>query len=236
MAQQKAWEEEYRRKRLITGSPEPQKDVLRYFKYLRKDKKFILEEKRVLDLGSGTGRNSNYLASLGNEVYGIEVSRTAVETAKKRAGETGLNVKYTLGSFGEPLDFKDNFFDLVLDITSSNSLNEEERNCYLKEVYRVLKPGGFFFVRALSKEGDKNAKNLLKSSPGPDEDTYFMKDLDLYEKVFTEETFRERYGKLFNIDKLTRKSGYASISGRKFKRNYILIYLSKGDNLTCSID
>jgi ubiquinone/menaquinone biosynthesis C-methylase UbiE len=229
MSQHEAWETEYRKMRMITGSADPQKDVLRYFKYLRKEKKYTLRGKTVLDLGSGTGRNSNYLAGLGNEVYGIECSETAVSIAKKRALDHGLSVTYSLGSFGHKLNFSDKYFDLVLDITSSNSLSETERDCYLSEIYRILKPNGLFFVRALSKEGDKNAKNLLKKFPGTDTDTYYMKDLNLYEKVFTQETFRKKYEPYYIIDRLIKKTGYASIQGRKFKRNYLLAYMHKRD-------
>jgi len=227
MAQRESWEKEYKNMKLITGGAEPQKGVLKFYKYLKKEKCIKLDSLKVLDLGSGTGRNSNYLASKGNELYGIEISRVAVNIAQKRAKEMNLDVKYICDSFGKPLDFPDDYFDLVLDITSSNSLDDTERKMYLKEVYRVLKPDGNFFVRALSKEGDKNAKNLLKLSPGNDPDSYFMKELGLFEKVFTAETFREIYGRYFKIELLLKKSGYASISGKKYKRNYLIGYLRK---------
>ena len=78
---------------------------------------------------------------------------------------------------------------MILDITSSNSLNAKEREIYLSEVNRVLKKNGHFFVRALCKDGDKNAQSLLKKSPGKDYDTYmslkraFLLVIMLYRKV-----------------------------------------------------
>ena len=228
MAQVQAWETEYKNSQLVTKSSEPQKDVLRFFKYLKKEEKVELRGLNILDLGCGTGRNSNYLALLGNAVFGIDISKTAIDIAKKRANEAQLNnANYIVGDIGASYSFADNYFDLILDITSSNSLNEIEREIYVKEAYRTLKKSGYLFVRALCKDGDKNAKNLLKISPGKEYDTYFIKELNLYERVFTEKDFKEFYGKYFEIKKLLKKSGYAKFQNQSYKRNYWLSYLQK---------
>ncbi|MDD5738437.1 MAG: class I SAM-dependent methyltransferase [Candidatus Pacebacteria bacterium] len=229
MGQYQAWENEYRSSQLITKNPEPQKDVLRFFKYLKKEEKKELSGLNILDLGCGTGRNSNYLAGLGNKVVGVDISKTAIDIAKNRAGEMQVsdNVSYVVGDIGASYPFGDNYFDLILDITSSNSLNEKERDIYIKEVYRALKDGGYFFVRALCKDGDKNAKNLLKFSPGKENDTYIIKELNLVERVFSEKDFKELYGKYFKIKKLFKKSGYAKFQNQSYKRNYWLAYMQK---------
>lgn len=229
MVQFTAWEEEYQNPKLVTKEAEPQNDTLRFFKYLKKEAKIKLNNLKILDLGSGTGRNSNYLAQLGNLVVGLEISDTAVELATKRAEKMGIKerVKYLKQSIGSNYPFADEYFDLVLDVISSNSLNEKERAVYLKEVCRVLKVGGNFFVRALCKDGDKNAKNLLKINPGVESDTYFIKELGLTERVFSETDFRKIYGEYFKIKKLAKKSSYARFMGQNYKRNYWLAYLQK---------
>lgn len=105
---------------------------------------------------------------------------------------------------------------------SSNSLNEAEREIYLQEVSRVLKPGGHFFVRGLCKDGDKNAKNLIKLSPGKEHDTYINQDMNLVERVFSKEDFIETYSKYFEIQQLIKKTNYAEFKGQSYKRNYWL--------------
>ncbi|MFA6253429.1 MAG: class I SAM-dependent methyltransferase [Patescibacteria group bacterium] len=229
MAQFATWEEEYQNPKLVTTKAEPQNDTLRFFKYLKKEAKIKLNNLKILDLGSGTGRNSNYLAQLGNLVVGLEISDTAVEIATKRAEQMNIKeqVKYLKQSIGSSYPFADEYFDLVLDVISSNSLNEKERSVYLKEVYRVLKVGGNFFVRTLCKDGDKNAKNLLKINPSVEYDTYSIKELDLTERVFSEADFRKVYGEYFKIKKLAKKSGYTRFMGQNYKRNYWLAYLQK---------
>ncbi len=223
---------EYRNPKLVTGFDKPQSFLLKFFKKHRNE----IANARILDLGCGTGRNSNYLAQKGVEVYGLEISDTAIELAKKRAGELGLdNVHYLKKSIGEKYPFADNFFDFVFDITSSNSLNEEERKIYLSEVARVLKKtpkifglgkGGVFFVRALCKDGDKNAKFLLKNNPGKEKDTYVMPGTGLVEKVFSKEDLVETYSKYFNIESLEKTESYSKIGGRSFKRSFWLVTLS----------
>lgn len=220
------WEREYRRPQLITGRDLPQNDVLRFLKYLKKTHRLKLNKLKILDLGSGTGRNANYLAEIGNLVTAMEISTTAIKIAQKRADEMNVKVRYLNNNIGARYPFPDNSFDIILDITSSNSLNECERQIYLKETYRVLKPGGHLFVRALCKDGDKNAQNLLKISPGPEPDTYIMKELGLIERVFSQKDFLETYKK-FKINKLEKKKGYARMNNQSYKRIYLLAYLQK---------
>lgn len=226
MAQFEAWENEYLRPQLLTGRDAPQNDVLRFLKFVKKTGGKKIENLNILDLGSGTGRNANYLAELGANVIGMEISPTAIKIAQTRAREMLIDVKYLNHNIGTVYPFKDNYFDLILDVTSSNSLNEKEREIYLAETRRVLKPDGYIFVRALSKDGDKNAKNLIKISPGQEPDTYFMKELGLIERVFSEEDFRKLYGQYFTIDELMKKKGYARLQGKPYKRIYFLAYLT----------
>lgn len=225
--QGKVWDREYQNPKLMTGGDKPQADVLRFFKFLKKEKKFIIEDKKILDLGCGTGRNSNYLAERGNNVIGIEISKTALGVAQKNAREKNLTVDYRLEDIGKPYDIVDNSIDIVLDVTSSNSLDESGREIYLKEVHRVLKNDGYFFVRALCKDGDENAKKLLKRNHGKEKDTYFIKKLGITERVFSREDFVKMYSQYFNILKLEKKTGYTRFEGRVYKRNYWLAYLQK---------
>ncbi len=227
MAQTAVWEREYRNPQLLTKKAEPQTDVKNFIKFLRKQQGIVVEGLSVLDLGSGTGRNSNYLGRLGNTVEGIELSPTAVNLARERALGKDIKVNFQVGSFGAALPFENNSFDVVLDIMSSNSLNESERKIYLTEVHRVLKDSGCMFVKSLCKDGDKNAKNLLLKFPGPEYDTYLNKDMDLVERVFSEEDFRAMYGAYFKILRLMKKTNYVRFKGQSYKRNYWLAYMQK---------
>jgi SAM-dependent methyltransferase len=221
------WEREYKNPLFVTKNDGPQADTLRFLKFLKKEEKFQIEDRYILDLGCGTGRNSNYLADLGNKVIGIEISKTALSLAGERARDLKLDVDYRQGDIGKEYEIKDNSIDLVLDVTSSNSLDEKGREIYLKEVYRILKKDGYFFVRALAKDGNKNVKNLLKQSPGKEYDTYIIKEIGLTERVFSRDDFIRMYSQYFKILKLEKKTSYTTFNNRIYKRDYWIAYLSK---------
>jgi len=231
--QEHIWENEYRNPKLVTKHDEPQQAVKDFFKFLKKQAKKAgarqvdgeIQPLTVLDLGCGTGRNSNYLADQGHTVTGIEISETALKLAKERAEEKSLTVTYIKGSIGTPFPFADNSFDVAIDVTSSNSLSEKERAVYLKETSRVLKPGGWLFVRALCKDGDQNAKNLIKTNPGPEKDTYIMPEFGLTERVFSKEDFTSTYSPFFEIIELEKITHYSKFNSRIYKRNYWIGYL-----------
>ncbi|HAE36378.1 MAG: methyltransferase type 11 [Candidatus Nomurabacteria bacterium GW2011_GWF2_35_66] len=221
------WDREYKNPKFVTGGDEPQADTLRFLKFLKKEKKYQVLDKVVLDLGCGTGRNSNYLAEMGNSVIGIEISKTAINLAKNRAKDLGVEVDYRLSDMGDRYDIEDNSVDIILDVTSSNSLNEHGREIYLNEMNRILKTGGYIFIRALCKDGNKNVKNLLKASPGKEYDTYIIKDIGLTERVFSRDDFIKMYSKYFKILHLEKKTNYSTFSDRIYKRDYWLAYLTK---------
>jgi len=231
MAQEYIWEKEYQKPALLTKKSRPQKDVTRFLHFLRKTENVVLENLKILDLGSGTGRNANYLALIGNYVVGLEISDTALSLAKSQAKEIGVKVDYLKHNIGIKYPFKDNFFDLILDVLSSNSLNEKERKIYLSESHRVLKNGGYFFVKALCKEGDKNAHNLLKSNPGKEQDTYILKGMGVQERVFSKKYFLDLYSEYFKIINLTKKTNYTRFDNQSYKRNFWIAYLKNLNNI-----
>ena len=175
--QENIWEKEYRNPTLVTLSDIPAQCVRDFVRFLRKERKIEIDNLNILDLGCGNGKNSHYISEQGlnNKITGIEISETALKYARELA-PVGNFIKQSIGT---PLNFPDASFDIILDVTSSNSLNGSERAIYLKEIQRLLKPDGYFFLRTLCKDGDKNAQTLLKTNPGKEYDTYIMPELGL---------------------------------------------------------
>ncbi len=95
-----------------------------------------LRDKMLLDLGSGRGRWLEFYAALGARVTGIDISTVAVETCRKR----GFNVHQ--GSI-DKLHFEDNSFDFVNSVTVIQHLVPTDQEKAIREVQRVLKPGGY---------------------------------------------------------------------------------------------
>lgn len=227
MAQERVWDREYKKSTFLTKENKPQSDVVRFVQFLKKEQKINTEGLFVIDLGCGVGRNSFYFAEMGNNVTGIEISKTALDIARKNALDAGLDINYIKQSIGDELGFKDGSFDIALDITSSNSLSESERFVFLSETKRVLKDDGYFFTKALCKDGDDNAKFLLKNNPGKERDTYIMPETEIVERVWTKDDFVSEYSKYFEIISLEKKTSYTKIKDRSYKRNFWIVYMKK---------
>lgn len=216
--QSQIWNKEYSDSKLVTKKQEPQAFMLRFFRYLRKQG-MQWNNLRVLDLGCGNGRNIIHLASLGASAVGIDISQVAVELARENARDKGVNIDFRVCHMGEKLIFPNNSFNLIIDATSSNALNESEREIYLSEVERVLEKNGYFFVRALCKDGDQNAKKLIKMYPGLEKDTYKIPNVGLVERVFTKEDFFKTYER-FEIETMVKTTSYSKIGNQSYKRNF----------------
>jgi hypothetical protein len=66
-----------------------------------------------------------------NSGIGYDISQTAIDQAKKLSID--LNIKYEVRSIGEKFPLENSSVDIILDVTSSNSLNEIEREMYLQK-------------------------------------------------------------------------------------------------------
>ncbi len=225
---QKAWEREYAKPILVTKSRKPQRDFLKFLQWVKKNKHLDLYGGlKGLDLGCGVGRNAYYLARVyGVEVYAWDFSENAIRIAEKHF--THPLVHYELRSIAEkPYPLPDGSIDLALDIMASHALTRKERERYLEELARVLKPGGYVYVRTFAREGDRNAQNLLKKFPGKEEGTYLHPELGMQERIFTGPELKELYGKYFRVVRMVRKSAYQKFQNQPYKRQYWNLYLTK---------
>lgn len=103
----------------------------------------------ALDLGCGAGCWSIELARRGFAVVGVDLSPVAIAWAQQRAGETDLALRFVQQSVLELDGWADKEFDFILDGFCLHCLiGTDDRKKYLESAYRLLKPGGIFFVQA----------------------------------------------------------------------------------------
>jgi len=111
---------------------------------------------KVLDAGCGSGRNLVYVLQNGFEVYGIDPDEEAVEAAKalsKKLSPGNPPDNFKMASI-EDLPFTDAYFDLVICNTVLHFANNPEHfDQMMRSLWRVLKPGGYFFARLASNIG-----------------------------------------------------------------------------------
>jgi MPBQ/MSBQ methyltransferase len=111
---------------------------------------------KVLDVGCGFGGTSRYLAkSLGRQAHvtGITLSPKQVERGTQLAAEQGLadQTQFTVMN-ALAMDFDDNTFDIVWACESGEHMPDKQ--AYISEMMRVLKPGGKFVMACWSQRDD----------------------------------------------------------------------------------
>lgn len=150
-----------------------------------------LEGRRVLDLGCGWGEDTVWFAEHGARVYAVDISERMLSLAVQLASRRGVEgMVQVLKSAAESLPLGDNSFDVVF---GRGTLHHVEMGAALKEVYRVLKPGGVAcFVEPLADSPFINIYRWLnRSFRSPTEEPIRYRDLDIVEDSFDAFEHRE---------------------------------------------
>lgn len=98
---------------------------------------------RALDAGCGCGKSASTLIDLGYDVTGVDFSPEAVGACRERFGDRGDFVVADLTG----LPFPDGSFDYAVAVHSLGHLEDREFPEAVQELLRVLRPGGYLFVR-----------------------------------------------------------------------------------------
>jgi SAM-dependent methyltransferase len=93
---------------------------------------------QALDLGCGTGWLSLNLAARGWQVTGVDIVPKALRTARERAQDAGVDVRFVRGdvtALRPPVSDSD--FRLLLDSVTFHDLNDAQREAMAREVSAV---------------------------------------------------------------------------------------------------
>jgi tellurite methyltransferase len=116
----------------------------------------ITSEMRVLDAGCGGGRNLSYFFSSGFAVSGVDQSSEAIAQIRSLAAQLAprLPVDNFRVAVIEQMPFNDESFDVVISSAVLHFARDETHwHSMVREMWRVLKPGGIFFARLASTIG-----------------------------------------------------------------------------------
>jgi len=134
-------------------------DHYRFTELLRFDTEFLCGELTggsVLDLGCGTGRHLTALARNGHPCTGVDLSWPMLEIARAKAAAAVGEIRdasaplprLLQANLRAPLPFQDGSFDNAICMFSTLGLipSTAERLAFVKEVRRVIRPGGSFIL------------------------------------------------------------------------------------------
>lgn len=119
---------------------------------------------RLLDAGCGGGRNLNYFLKTGFDVCGVDQSPESI--AQTRALAASLAPNLSPENFRvdpvERMSFPDADFDVVVSSAVLHFARDEEHwQAMVREMWRVLKPGGVLFARLASTIGIEDQAELI---------------------------------------------------------------------------
>lgn len=155
------------------------------YRYGRRPNRFVADnardvfaaEGRILDLGSGEGRNAVWLAEQGYEVTAVEQSRVGIDKTLQLAGHRGVRVNVIHAKL-EDFEPQAGGYDGV--VLNYLHLPPEVRQVAHAKAVEALTPGGVVLL-----EGFRPAQ-LDRDSGGPPEEAM----------MFTEEMLQEDFSDL----------------------------------------
>ncbi|KGF72981.1 SAM-dependent methlyltransferase [Neosynechococcus sphagnicola sy1] len=101
----------------------------------------ITPEMQILDLCCGSGQTTQLLAQYSPQVTGLDAAAVALTRAARRVPQATY-----VQAWAESMPFPDQRFDLVHISAALHEMEVTQLQAILREVYRVLKPGGWFVL------------------------------------------------------------------------------------------
>lgn len=112
----------------------------------------------ALDFGCGVGRMSQAICRHAKSVVGVDIARTMVEEARKY-NKHGDRCRYEVNTRDDLSMFSDGQFDLVHSTLVLQHMHPSLQRRYLRELMRVLAPGGVGLLQI--------ASDYIDPDPGP---------------------------------------------------------------------
>ncbi|PIY97270.1 MAG: hypothetical protein COY66_00025 [Candidatus Kerfeldbacteria bacterium CG_4_10_14_0_8_um_filter_42_10] len=129
-------------------------------------------DKKILDLGCGSGRNFKSLIDSGfkGKIYGVDFSREMLELARENAKKLEIDFELKKANAWQT-GYDDDFFDKIICIATIHCiLKKENRKKTLIECFRVLKPKGRALITVWNKSNKrwrgKNKEKLVSWNLG----------------------------------------------------------------------
>ena len=111
-----------------------------------------IKNKRILDIGCGYGLYSLTFLKLGaKEVCGQDILEEVVKINAKKCKKEGFD--NFVGKVGDctNLQFEESTFDLIFSGDVFEHISDIQKENFINEAYRVLKPGGLFTIKTPNK-------------------------------------------------------------------------------------
>ncbi len=109
--------------------------------FVEQSMKYFNKGGRVLELGTGIGSDTLFLADQGFEVVATDFSQPALDKLRE-AADDNIHIKTKQFDLSNPFPFEDQSFDAVYAHLTLHYFSRQTTQQIYNEVFRVLKPGG----------------------------------------------------------------------------------------------
>ena len=164
-----------------------------------------------LELGCGIGQYSKRLIEYGYDVISTDISDIALNEVKK------FNDNVEKVDMSEPLNYKDNQFDLVFSNLAIHYFSKETTTQLINEIHRILKNDGLFIGSVNGLEG----YNAIKDTAIKLENNFYF-NKGKYIRLFDDKELK-KYFKNFNILKIEKRE----VERFEHKKNYWIFIIKK---------
>lgn len=121
----------------------------------------------ILDVGCGSGKQCfSYLAHLSGKatITGADVSKELLSSAEQENKKLGRRITFRNLDFNQPFPLPDQLYDLVS--CSFAIYYAQDIPFTIKEMHRVLKPGGFLFTTGPMPENKRMFYDIIEEATG----------------------------------------------------------------------
>jgi ubiquinone/menaquinone biosynthesis C-methylase UbiE len=121
-----------------------------------------LENKEIVEIGCGNGIQALYVKNKYNpsKITGIDLNKANIEIANdERESAKVKNVRFVVDDAQNLTQIPSESVDVLLNIESA--FHYPDKSAFLKEVHRVLRPGGYFLIADILSTR-KNREGLMK--------------------------------------------------------------------------
>lgn len=150
--------------------------------------KYMTGSQRCLDLGSGAGRHSKYIAEKGINVTAIDLSEMGIRNTKEVLGD--FSESHVLIGDIHRLPFSDGSFDSLVCNRVLDYNDDEGLEVSFSEIERVLEDGGLVLLTVRSVSQVPKKEEVLVSENGDGGKSFKVGDSEEVQHYFTEEEIR----------------------------------------------
>jgi len=171
----------------------PEKGVIRFYDYLKKNK----ISGRLLDVGCGYGRHTFYFSKKGFDSYGIDQDKERIKFAKNYSKQNKLSCKFKKSDITKTA-FKTDFFDIIIDIGCFHHIPKYKCKKYINNILKLLKIDGLFYLIVFSDKTTKFKKQGNRK--------WQLEKGNYYRRLFSKDEVVEIFSNYFDIIKIYEPS------------------------------